>query len=268
MSMDNNKNNATTATEVAGKSLKASATAANYITGIDYGGVRQYFDDYAMGELKVSADNKAFIDARKKPEEKLSEEEWIWVTGYKGTYRDMKCKNDYQFEVGKKFDMPEDAVISTCCSGFHFCPKLKDVFGYYAVGAGHRFFEVSALVRAKEHADCVAKSIFDNHFLLPVLCNNKLAAKSIIFTRELTIDEILTANGVDFSDWTEEEKTMAIENGVYAVKHTRQAKQLVELGYSEAFAKWIVKRDDFGAAYAVGQQKDLSMDMKVAAILG
>lgn len=232
---------------------------------------RQYCASISFPYTRYGVDmggDKPFDDNRQKPEDTLPEEEWIWVTGYKGTYQDMKCKNNYQFEVGKKFDMPEDAVISTCHSGFHFCPKLKDVFDYYAVGDGHRFFEVSALVRAKEYADHIVKHDIYTHYLIPSLRNNKLAAKSIIFTRELTIDEILTAEGVDFSDWTEEEKTMAIENCVDAVKHTRQAKQLVELGYSEAFAKWIVNRGDFDDAYAVGQQKDLSMDMKVAAILG
>lgn len=186
----------------------------------------------------------------------------------------MKCKNDYQFEIGKKFDMPEDASISVCHSGFHFCLNLKDVFDYYKIGNGHRFFEVSALVRKKDYDANVAENSKTDtsayygwgvpHFNF----YDKLAAKSIIFTRELTVDEILKGTNVDFSDWTEEEKAMAIESGVEAPKNARQAKQLVELGYSEAFAKWIIKSGNFDSAYAVGQQKDLSMDMKVAAILG
>lgn len=73
---------------------------------------------------------------------------------------------------------------------------------------------------------------------------------------------------MNFSDWTEDEKAMVIEKGIHEIDVIRKSRQLVELGYSEAFAKWIVKRDEFESAYAVGQQKDLSMDMKVAAILG
>lgn len=185
------------------------------------------------------------------------EEEWVWVTGYKGTDRDMKCKNDYQFEIGKKFDMPEGEDAVLCDSGFHFCPRLKDVFDYYNIGFGRRYFEVSALVRKNGDRRGLWSTGID-----------KRTSKSIIFTRELTVDEILISAGVDFSDWTEEEKAMAIESGVSAITDARKAKQLVELGYSEAFSKWIINRGDFDSAYAVGQQKDLSMDMKVAAILG
>ena len=47
------------------------------------------------------------------------EEEWIWVTGYKGTDKDMKCR-DYQYELGKQHDMPEGTDITMCYSGFHF----------------------------------------------------------------------------------------------------------------------------------------------------
>ncbi len=198
-----------------------------------------------------------------KPTEKA--EEWIWVTGYKGTDRDMKCKNDYQFEIGKKFNMPKDADIRTCNSGFHFCTKPKDVFGHYAIGNGHRFFEVSALVRKSDYNAIDDISAGTGWFSMKN--DSKIAAKSIIFTRELTVDEVLQFAELDISDWTEEEKRKAMAESIRATEHDRNMRKLVDLGYTQAFALWIIKRNKFDDAYAVGQQKDLSMDMKVACIL-
>ena len=63
-------------------------------------------------------------------------EEWVWVTGYKGTDRDMKCRN-YQYEMGKLHQMPEDEVIVDCASGFHLCLNMNDVAKYYEIGNGH-----------------------------------------------------------------------------------------------------------------------------------
>ena len=59
-------------------------------------------------------------------EEKIKEaEEWVWIEGYKGTYRDMTCANDYQFELGKRFDMDcEGDEIKQCEKGFHLCLTL------------------------------------------------------------------------------------------------------------------------------------------------
>lgn len=66
-------------------------------------------------------------------------EEWIWVESYKGTDKDMKCR-DYQYELGVQYDMPEGQTIKECESGFHLCLSLKDVYGYYDISDGHRFF--------------------------------------------------------------------------------------------------------------------------------
>lgn len=219
------------------------------------------FAKYRVGH-RINSD--AFVtvtDANDKKEEK-PEEEWVWVTGYKGTNRNMQCRNNYQFEIGKKFDMPEDADISVCSSGFHFCTEMKDVFNYYGVLNGNRFFEVRALVKKEKEKPF-------NYVYVPVYAakgDSKKAAKSIILTRELTVDEILVHTGVDISDWTEEDKANAIEKGIDAVKRDRALSNLIKVGYSEAFARLIIKRDRAEEAYAVGTQKDLSMDMKVAII--
>lgn len=253
-----NKNASVLTKEVIDKALKAVKadvfryTSNPYLGGVDWSShlIKDDLVDHKMGETV------------KKPEE-----EWVWVTGYKGTDRNMQCKNNYQFEIGKKFDMPEDAMITICKSGFHFCPKLRDVFSYYDIGGGHRYFEVSALVRKKDYDGSMCDpGVYWGYGSIAI--NDKLAAKSIIFTRELTVNEVLECSGADFSDWTEAEKTMAMEEGISVVTTKRKVSKLVELGYSEAFAKWIINRGYFADAYAVGQQKDLSMDMKVAAILG
>ena len=78
-----------------------------------------------------------------------AEEEWIWVRGFKGTEKDMSCKG-YHYELGKQFDLDEDLEPSVCHNGFHFCKKLENVFRYYKIGDGNRFFEVEALVKKSD----------------------------------------------------------------------------------------------------------------------
>lgn len=183
-------------------------------------------------------------------------EEWIWVDGYKGTNADMTCQG-YQYELGKQFDMPEGQDVVTCRNGFHLCLALNHVFNYYAIGAGHRFFRVKALVRdidAKKYGEGYLFSVID-----------KLAAKSIIFYEELTIDEILRYENTE--GWTEDDKRLAIQEGVQTVRSRMTVMELVKLGYSRAFAEYLVDEDKTRVAMAVGSQSDLSMDMKVLAIM-
>ena len=80
----------------------------------------------------------------------LEEEEYIWVKGFKGTDKDMRCQDDYQYELGKQFDLDEDVEPMVCSKGFHFCKKLENVFRYYKIGDGNRFFEVKALVKKSD----------------------------------------------------------------------------------------------------------------------
>lgn len=186
------------------------------------------------------------------------EEEWIWVDGYKGTDADMKCR-DYQFSVGSKYDMPEDAEINVCHSGFHLCKDLKDVFHYYKIGDEHRFFKVSALVRKSEYEKYGRGNGYS------IIRNDKLASKSILFTRELTPDEIFEVT--EYSNWTEEQKREAMKTDIGTVRANIKVKTLVDLGYSEPFAKYVINRNYYDEAVAVSSQTDLSMDMKIVAIL-
>lgn len=218
---------------------------------------KRYLQNAVYGTLNKSA-FRAPNESTPKPEDETPEE-WIWVDGYKATNADMKCKG-YQYELGKQHDMPEDAVIRDCHSGFHFCRDLDDIFTYYGLNSGNRFFRVHALVRKKDFDEygVRSKSPWERR-------RDKLAAKSIVFVRELTNDEVF--KGTDAENWSEEDKNMARARGIQHVKDLRNAEKLVALGYSEAFAKYIVDEGHFQAAYAVGTQKDLSMDMKVAYIM-
>lgn len=195
------------------------------------------------------------------------EEEWVWVEGYKGTDANMRCR-DYQYELGKRFDMPEGAEIKECENGFHLCLNLKDVYTYYEIGNRHRFFKVQAFVRKKDFdkygsSDC-RLSIGGTYYPFG-LAQNKLAAKSINFVSELTYDEIL--KGTNVEKLPEKYKDVAIKNSIdYAISEY-QIDTLVEDGYSTAFSASIVKSNLFAKAHAVGSQSDMSMDMKVLWIL-
>jgi len=205
-------------------------------------------------------------------EEVPKEEEWVWVDGYKGTNANMMCR-DFQYELGKRFDMPEDAEIDVCISGFHLCTKLADVYDYYHIGDGNRFFKVRALVRKDEYAKAIDAANHNVYFIsLYGSKDSKLAAKSIEFIEELTPDTILKGYRTD--GWTDEDKLDAITHSIgyvnekyKKIEQEKQKQTLVDLGYSEAFVSWLISEDKYGIAYAVGTQKDLSMDVKVLTIL-
>jgi hypothetical protein len=194
------------------------------------------------------------------------EEEWIWVEGYKGTDKDMKCLN-YQYELGVQYDMPEDEPIQECKSGFHLCLSLHDVYEYYPVGEGNRFFKVKALVRASDAKKYQSFYMYygDAQYFMGSR-NNKLASKSIIFLSELTPDEII--EGVKIIHYLPSQYyQMAIDHSINYAFETYQKDALIEDGYSEAFAYHIISIGKFNIAHAVGSQKDLSMDVKVLTIL-
>lgn len=187
-------------------------------------------------------------------------EEWVWVDGFKGTDKDMKCR-DFQFELDKQFDISDDKKVEVCEHGFHMCLKLHHVHGYYAVCGGNRFFEVKALVRKKDLADYGKHEV--NSYFMYSREIDKLAAKSIIFTRELTLDEIFSPYSNMCSEWSDDDKRLALEIGIDEARGVINLRNLTSVGYSETFAKMLIKARKYDIAYAVGSQEDLSMDMKV-----
>lgn len=190
-------------------------------------------------------------------------EKWIWVEGYKGTDKDLQGHGNYQFEVGKRYDMPTDAEIEDCHSGFHLSLNLKDVFGYYSIGNGNRFFKVKALVREKDFNE-YGKDLGKRSWFGPDV-RTKLASQSIEFIRELTVDEIF--QDTEWKDWSETYKKLAITGKLSDVKNVVQADELVTLGFSRPFAMYITENGRFDKAKAIGSQTDLSMDMKAYLIM-
>lgn len=196
-------------------------------------------------------------------EPKFNDETWIWVEGFKGTNKDMQGHDNYQFEIGKRYDMPEDVKIVDCHAGFHLSLKMADVFKHYDIGDGNRFFKVRALVRKSDYEKYGEKTGYG--YFGPTL-RDKLASKSIEFIEELGIDEIFW--DTDHADWSEEKKKIALIKGIKYVEKEDEVDELVELGYSRPFATYIVHNKNDGAvAKAVASQPDLSMDMKALMIL-
>lgn len=196
-------------------------------------------------------------------------DEWVWVTGYKGMDKDMKCHGGFQYELGKRYDMPKGKKIEVCSSGYHLCLKMRDVFNHVLIGKSNRFFEVRALVRKKdvEEYGHVKRDGDSRAWLLAnVYIVNKLAAKSIEIVRELSVDEIME-HVPEAKHWCDEYKKMAIETDVDVVRGLIKIDKLTELGYSNTFANWLVNSGKYDIAKAVGSQEGLSMDMKVFCIM-
>ena len=202
----------------------------------------------------------------------VEKDDYVWVKGFKGTDKDMRCQ-DYQYELGKQFDLDEDVEPVVCSKGFHFCKSLENVFLHYKIGNGHRFFEVEALVRKSDldpkkkdyakYANVACRSYYpSSHY------DDKYAAKSIRFIRELTVDEVFeTVTDSDIREWTEEQKKRAMETSINVVRRDIRAFELCAAGYSPEFAKYIsIDAGRYATAMAMASLPDVSMDVKVMAI--
>lgn len=63
------------------------------------------------------------------------------IKGFKGTDSNMSCKG-FNYTLGETYVMNKDNIIE-CAIGFHFCPRIEDVFQFY-YDKDSRFFEVEA----------------------------------------------------------------------------------------------------------------------------
>lgn len=223
------------------------STPSNFITGIDL-----------ANPVVVTTETTT-----KEEETPKLQDKWIWVERYKGTDKNMQGHGNYQFEVGKRYDMPTDVEIKECHAGFHLSLNMKDVFKHYNIGSGNRFFKVKALVRERDlNRYGTRDNDYGRYFSRSV---DKLVSQSIEFIRELTPDEVF--QDTEWAHWSEEYKKMAMENNTRKVENLVKADELVELGYSRPFATYIVKEGRYETAKAVGSQPDLSMDMKALMIM-
>lgn len=226
-------------------------------------GIRSPSEEFVKDEPKDEPKDEVTEEV----EEEAKPEEWIWVDGFKGMDKDMQAYDNFQYELDKQYDMPEGASIGPCIGGFHLCLNLRDVFEYYKIGNGNRFFQVAALVR-KVDADEYGtdKNVMDGRgFIYHAYQINKLAARSIKIVRELTADEILKSHGGN--EWDEKYKQIALSMGVNAAITAMRNDELLGLGYSLPFASWLTGHAKYEIAKAVGSQTDLSMDMKVLMIM-
>jgi hypothetical protein len=78
------------------------------------------------------------------------------MKGYKVFNPDWTC-NDFQYEVGKTFEMNKPPVI--CRQGFHFCKKATDCFEYYRFDPKNKVAEVEALgeIETEDNKSCTNK---------------------------------------------------------------------------------------------------------------
>jgi hypothetical protein len=164
----------------------------------------------------------------------------------------MKCR-DYQFTLGETHEMPEGSDIRLCNNGFHLCGELKDVFNFYPIGQGNRFFKVKALVKRYNTDEIIVSRAQGRRH------PDKYVAKTIIFERELTIDEIF--EGREEEHWADEYKAMAIEMGLYDTRNRMRINRLIDSGFSAPLAALFVERGlgdlaaAVGAAYTVGNRE-------------
>jgi hypothetical protein len=227
---------------------------------------KKMIEDIIYGKSKINEPEKVEI---KGP----ADEEWIWVKGYKGTDANMCCRG-YEYELNQVHSMTED--VELCNSGFHFCLRQNDVYRYYEIGDGNRFFEVEALVKKRDYDELEEKMHSPSmvmHFAFGGL-DSKMTSKAIRFVRELTIDEILAFDMICHEQFDDELKEIAIKDSIAAAKKIFKERNdvelvydLVKLGYSKTFAQWVVSEDRYKIAEAVGTQTGLSMDMRVWAIM-
>ena len=66
------------------------------------------------------------------------------MRGYKAFNPGWICR-DFQYELGKIYELPEGEELKMCSSGFHFCRNPIDVFGYYDMTDDVLIAEVEAL---------------------------------------------------------------------------------------------------------------------------
>ena len=71
------------------------------------------------------------------------------MKGYKAFDLGWKCR-DFQYEIGKTYELPEGQELKICQCGFHFCENPIDVFAYYPFTDNTLVAEIEALGDIKQ----------------------------------------------------------------------------------------------------------------------
>ena len=98
------------------------------------------------------------------------------IKAYKGFNSDMTCR-DFQYEVGKAYELPQGEEVEVCSNGFHACENPFDVLWYYNDIDG-RYCEVELSGDIKDGIE-------------------KLAASRIAIKEEIGFTGLLTA-GIEY----------------------------------------------------------------------
>ena len=231
---------------------------------------KRKYAEVDLDKVAAARSEEATTSAEPSVEVAEPQENWIWVEGYKGTDKDMKAHGNFQYELGKQYDY--EGEIKICNQGFHFCRDLKDVFSYYDVKNGHRFFKVKALVKESDYEKYGAyiRSSDPYGFWGPSTPKeriNKLVAKSIILEEEVSKTDIIMAYykyyDRSYKILPEEYWDTMICVGYSAAHEDWQVDRLIKAGYSSVFARCLCQDNKVEKALAIADQEGVSMDMKV-----
>ena len=214
-------------------------------------------DDY--DKATEALDEATFKDFE---EPVVPKEDWVWIEGYKGTDKDMKCLG-FQYELGKVFTFDDE--IDPCKKGFHLCPKLTDVFRYYPVGNGNRYFKVRALINPKQ-----AITIRDSlsypiaYKTVPMEETDKRVAKKIELIEEVSVNDIIkTLYPASCKSMTDKFKNDIIQFGREAAQVIRDYDRLVETGiYSQEIIELIQNEKKTELALALAKE-NISQDTRI-----
>ena len=182
--------------------------------------------------------------------------EYIWVEGYKATENDMTCRG-FQYTLNEEHFY--NGEVSTCNRGFHFCPKLKDVFDYYDLDGKNRFFKVNALVCKKD---------WNNGY------DEKYSAKKIVLTEELGYEDLKKYISEKYSlvksdeDWKEVQR-----DGYDTFSRKIFLNKMKNSGFGEAFINIVFDNcyedavEEIVALAEALKEENISKDMAVYLIL-
>lgn len=224
-----------------------------------------YINDEYVGEVDCVKITDANVEAvEEKPEEKPKDEEWVWVEGFKGMDKDMRCR-DMQYEIGSTYKY--DGTVRVCNAGYHFCLKLNDVLNYYNIKNGNRFFRVQGLVHRTDlarYGHTVFRGSYGAFGGGYMDTCGKLVAKEIVILDELTSEEIFSM--VDRHQQVKSEKyyDIARADGLDAALKAYYTDELNKCGYSNPFVEMMIHMGEskIKRAIAVGNEPELNMDMK------
>lgn len=198
--------------------------------------VFDYFKDKTLNE---KGDIVTKVEPQETFEQKVEEpDEWVWIEGYKGTASDITCRNDFQFELNKRYIVEGD--IKICDNGFHFCKSLCNVFYYYPLNASNRFFKVKALVNLKqieqEKERILRRRKERGYYHYSIEELDKYVAKEIILTEEVGFEELLPhiKENFDYVE-TEDDWNLVKKIGYGQYKRHYFINKMDGLGFGETF---------------------------------